>query len=125
MRNTSYYPNFYPQDNDGSRGNLNRNNSQQDDAIYLKVAEVEPILESCIYGSTFSEIHSIVQKIIPISESALRKYIFYLINNSFISYNGGKKLFVIESGGLQLLEFIYAQIEKRTVDYTDLMIKIQ
>lgn len=71
------------------------------------------------------EIYSIVQNIVPISESALRKYIFYLINSSFISYDGRKKLYVIESGGLNMLEVIYDQIEKRTVEYTDLMIKIE
>lgn len=104
---------------------MNNDDCEENHAIYLKVAEVEPILESCIYGSTFSEIYSIVQKIIPISGSALRKYIFYLINNSFISYDGAKKLFVIEQGGLDLLEVILVQIEKRTIKYTDLMIKIE
>lgn len=93
--------------------------------VYLKTAITEPILLACINGSSFSEIYLSLQRVIPTSELVLRKYIFYLANNSFISYNGIRKIYLIERDGLDLLEIIYIQTERRIVDYADLTIKIE
>lgn len=66
------------------------------DSVYLKIAIVEPILLACIYGSSFSEIKLTFQTVLPTLELDLREYIFYLIDNSFISYDGSKKTFDIK-----------------------------
>jgi hypothetical protein len=59
--------------------------------VYLKVVIIEPILQACINGSSFTEVYLSVQRVIPSSELVLREYMFYLLNSSFISYNGIKK----------------------------------
>lgn len=93
--------------------------------VYLKIAIIEPILLACINGSSFSEIYLSVQRVIPTSELILREYIFYLLNSSFISYNGIEKIYFIEPAGLELLEIIYFQAERRIVEYIDLTLKIE
>ena len=62
---------------------------------------------------------------IPTSELILREYIFYLLNSSFISYNGIEKMYFIEPAGLELLEIICFQAERRIVEYGDLTLKIE
>lgn len=95
------------------------------DPVYLKVAITEPILLACINGSSFSEIYLSLQRMIPTSELILKKYIYYLVNNSFISYDGIRKIYLIEASGLDLLEIMYVQAERRIIDYVDLTIKIE
>ncbi len=112
--------------NDEVDNNVNPYCSPEDnDPLYLKVSIIEPILLACIYGSSFSEIKSSLQKMIPTSELDLREYIFYLIDNSFISYDGSKQIYSIETDGLDLLEIIYFQLEKSIVDYIDLTVKVR
>jgi hypothetical protein len=93
--------------------------------VYLKVVIIEPILQACIDGSSFIEVYLSVQRVIPSSELVLREYMFYLLNSSFISYNGIKKKYIIEPSGLDLLEVIYVQAERRVVEYSDLTLKIE
>ena len=107
------------------RMNQNASNNNNTNPIYLKVAITEPILLACIHGSSFSEIYLSVQRVIPTSELVLREYIFYLVNSSFISYNGIEKIYFIEPAGLELLEIIYVQAERRIVEYADLTLKIE
>jgi hypothetical protein len=82
--------------------NNNNNNNNKTNPVYLKVVIIEPILLACIYGSSFSEIDRCVQRVIPSSDLVLREYIFYLLNSSFISYNGIEKKYFIEPSGLEL-----------------------
>ena len=100
-------------------------NNNNTNPVYLKVAITEPVLLACINGSSFSEIYLSVQRVIPTSELVLREYIFYLLNSSFISYNGIEKIYFIEPAGLELLEIIYFQAERRIVEYSDLTLKIE
>lgn len=99
--------------------------NKNDNSVYLKVSITEPILLACINGSLFSEIDLSVQRVIPTCELVLREYIFYLVSNSFISYNGIRKIYLIEPAGLDLLEIIYEQAKRRIIDYVDLTIKIE
>ena len=95
------------------------------DSVYLKVSIVEPILVACIYGSTFNEIKLTLQRVLSTSEINLREYIFYLIDNSFISYQGSKKTYSTEVDGLDLLENIYTQAENGIIEYQDLTVKVK
>ncbi len=101
------------------------NNNNDSNPVYLKVAIIAPILLACIHGSSLFETYKSVQRVIPTSESIFREYIFYLLNSSFISYNGIEKIYVIEPPGLELLEIIYVQAERRIVEYSDLTLKIE
>jgi len=94
-------------------------------SIYLKVAIIESILLACIKGSSFSEIESCVARVISKSEVILREYIHHLVNNSFISYNRARKIYLIEAAGWDLLYIIYSQRESSISDYADLVIKIE
>lgn len=80
---------------------------QNFDSVYLKVAIIEPILLACMNESSFSEIHLTCKRVVPMPDLVLREYIYYLIDNSFISYNGSKKTYCIEPSGLDLLSHIY------------------
>jgi len=101
------------------------NNNNKTNPVYLKVVIIEPILLACIHGSSFSEIDRCVQRVIPSSDLVLREYTFYLLNSSFISYNGIEKKYFIEPSGLELLEVIYVQAERRIVEYHELTLKIE
>jgi len=101
------------------------NNNNNPDPVYLKVVIIEPILLTCIDGSSFSEIDRCLQRVVLTSELVLREYIYYLLNSSFISYNGIEKKYFIEPAGLELLEIIYVQVERKIVEYSDLTLKIE
>ena len=92
--------------------------------VYLKAPIMEAILLSCINDSSFSKIDLNVQRVTPTPKSTLRKYIFHLINNAFISYNGRDKKYVINSSGLSLLNMIYSYQKNGSIGYTDLCIQI-
>jgi hypothetical protein len=49
----------------------------------------------------------------------------HLINNSFISYNRIRKVYLIEANGWDLLYSIYSQRESSISDYSDLIIKVE
>ena len=65
--------------------------------ICLKVAITESILLNCIKGSSFSEIELHIPRVISTSKAVLKEYMYHLVNNSFISYNRVKKVYLIEA----------------------------
>jgi len=93
--------------------------------IYLNVGITESILSACIKGSPFLEIEFHIPRVIPTSKAVLRKYMHHLINNSFISYNRIRKVYLIEANGWDLLYSIYSQRESSVSDYADLIIKVE
>ncbi len=99
--------------------------SKSVNVIYLKAAITESILLSSIKGSSFSEIKSCIPRVISTSEGILREYIHYLVNNSFISYNRLKKVYLIEAGGWNLLFIIYSRCTASITNYLDLIIEIE
>ena len=105
---------------------MNRERGKEDiNPICLKVATTESILLACIKGSSFSEIELHIPRVIPISKAILREYLYHLVNNSLISYNRVRKVYLIEANGWDLLYRIYAQRESSISDYTDLIIRVE
>ena len=105
---------------------MNREHINEDiNPICLKVAITESILLACIKGSSFSEIELHIPRAIPTSKAILREYLYHLVNNSLISYNRVKKVYIIEANGWDLLYRIYSQRESSISDYTDLIIKVE
>ena len=101
---------------------MNRERSKEDiNPICLKVAITESILLACIKGSSFSEI----ELHIPTSKAVLREHLYHLVNNSLISYNRVRKVYLIEANGWDLLYRIYSQRESSISDYTDLIIRVE
>lgn len=91
----------------------------------LEAAIIEPILISCIDKVSFYILALSIQKIIPIFISNLKIYLFYLIDYELISYNGQKKLFIIENGGLDLLDMIETEKRQEKTDITDITITFE
>jgi hypothetical protein len=91
---------------------------------YLKASITESILLSCLNGSLFSDIDTRLQAVMPTSELILREHLQYLVDNSFISYHRIRKIYMVESRGLDLLYLIYRKQNLTGQDYADLVIKI-
>ena len=110
----------------GDKDYMNREHiSEGINPIYLKVAITESILLACIKGSSFSEIELNIPRVISTSKVVIREYLYHLVNNSFISYNRVRKVYLIEEKGWDLLYRIYSQRESSISDYTDLIIKVE
>jgi hypothetical protein len=92
--------------------------------VCLRVAIVEPILLCCINETSFSEIYLNIQNIVPIPKKILKMYLFHLVNNTFVSYNGIRYAYLTEDCGKDLLEIIYTQRKKTNMNFNDLMIEI-
>lgn len=97
--------------------------NKKESCIYLKVSIVEPVLLSCIDGASFLDIHLYMQR--AITKRVLKEYLFHLINSSFITYNGKKKVYLICNCRFDLLRLIYVQRERKIVDYLDHSIKVE
>ena len=95
----------------------------QINCIYLKVSIVEPILLSCIDGISFPDIQLNLQRVT--TEMVLKGYLFHLVNNMFITYNGKEKVYLISDCGIDLLRLIYIQKDRKIVDYLDLYLKVE
>ena len=53
------------------------------------------------------------------------KYLYYLINDSFVEYNGKRKVFILGRYGADLLLVIYSQIQLNQLHIQDLKIKVE
>ena len=76
---------------------------------------IEPILILCIKGSTIYELKTKMQRVIPLPNTILKKYLFYLIDYNLISYNGHEGVYFIEYGGFDLL-FVIERERKTTLE---------
>lgn len=93
--------------------------------VYLRTSIVEPILLACMDQVSFSSIANNVQKSEYIPETVLKKYLFHLINGSFVKYDGSRKVFILCHCGAELLHLIYCQIQNNSMHYQDLTIKVE
>jgi hypothetical protein len=92
----------------------------------LKAAILEHVLLSCISGISIGELLFEMQRTLPLlSHKTLKKYLFYLINYELVSYNGQRKLYLTEDGGLDLLQMINKEKKMAMVDSEDIVITIE
>ena len=123
--NKDDFSTFLSHETKGDKDQVNRKrNNESVNLICLKVAITESILLWCLKGSSFSEIESHIPRVISTSKTVLREYMYHLVNNSFISYNRVRKVYLIEANGWDLLYRIYSQLESSILVYTDLIIKV-
>ncbi len=67
-----------------------------------------------------------MQRTLPLlSHKILKKYLFYLINYELVSYNGQRKSYLTEDGGLDLLQTIDKEKKMSMVDSEDIVITIE
>ena len=92
----------------------------------LKAAILEYVLLSCINGISIGELLFEMQRTLPLlSHKTLKKYLFYLINYELVSYNGQKKSYLTEDGGVDLLQMISKEKKMAMVDSEDIVITIE
>lgn len=92
----------------------------------LKAAILEHVLLSCINGISIGELLFEMQRTLPLlSHKTLKKYLFYLINYELVSYNGQRKSYLTEDGGLDLLQMINKEKKMAMVDSEDIVITIE
>jgi hypothetical protein len=72
----------------------------------MKVLVMEPILKSCFDGVTTSHLITCISKVLPIANDLVKKYVFYMIEFSFLTYSGSTKSFFITKDGIHLLREI-------------------
>jgi len=104
--------------------------SATNDKNYLKLHKlkgiiVEYILLYCINYSSILEISFEIQRISPIPCSSVKRYLFYLIDYEFISYNGQKKMFLTEKHGFDLLYKINRKKKNAMVNSEDIEIMLK
>jgi hypothetical protein len=85
---------------------------------------VESILIYCINESSISELMSKIQKILPLSITTIKNYLFFLIDYELISYNGKEQIYQIEKDGFDLLYKINREKMMRMVNDEDFVIII-
>lgn len=80
----------------------------------LKGEIVESILRSlCVKEQSINQIvEQVQQKLILFSPNIIKKHLVYLIDFDLVSYNGQTKKFIIEEGGIDLLQRIYFEKNK-------------
>jgi hypothetical protein len=79
---------------------MNYNNIK---SLKLKVVIVESILLSYIVTGSILELLFKIWTVLPLSYGVLKKYLFYLVDYNFISYNGQKQVYITEERALDLL----------------------
>lgn len=92
--------------------------------IYLRALIVEPISQACSKEASFVSIYKSIKYFGDISEDLVRKYLYHLINDNFLSCEGHKNVFVLLPSGVELLVVIYTQIQQNPNYHRDLRIKV-
>lgn len=77
--------------------------SAETSPVYLRTCIVEPILITCLKERSFYDIYNSIQDIEAISERILRKYLYHLINEGFLSLPCREKSFCYKSMGCRSL----------------------
>ncbi|MDQ6722684.1 MAG: hypothetical protein M3Z01_00235 [Thermoproteota archaeon] len=91
----------------------------------LQASIVRPILSYCVKRVSFNFLASAIQKIMPLSFSNLKRYLFYLIEYELISYDAQEQKFTIEDGGLGLLDMIDSEKSEEKMDINDITITFE
>ncbi len=71
--------------------------------LVMQAIIFQPILLMCLKGSPVQSIYCNIQRLLPISDELIKKYLFYLIEYGLISYNGNNHSFYSSDAGLNLL----------------------
>ena len=105
---------------------LTKDNKQiNDNTLVLHAAIFQPILIACMTDMTFASLSSTICRTLPNSKVLIKKYLFYLIENELISYNGKNRVYITNVKGIRLLLKIELKkfSEKLTLD--DILLYIE
>ena len=83
---------------------LIKDNKQiNDNTLAMQASITQPILIPCMTDMTFSDLNSIICRTLPISKILIKKYLFYMIENELIYYNGKNTVYTTTVKGIHLL----------------------
>jgi len=88
----------------------------------LRADLIELILIYCIKGELNLNLLYRNQKILPIKQNIIKRYLFFLIEFGLISYNGQKQIFTIKEKGLDLLNIIEDEKTNKKTDMQNTII---
>lgn len=71
--------------------------------LVMQAVIFQPILIMCLKGSSIQSIYCNIQRLLPISDELIKKYLFYLIEYGLINYNGNNKSYFSSDAGVNLL----------------------
>jgi predicted transcriptional regulator len=91
----------------------------------LQAAIVEPILKFCANGITMYDLRLKADSMLSLMYDIAKKYLFYLIDYGFVSYNGQKQIFVIEEVGYDLLCMIEEEKRRLTTNINNITITFE
>jgi hypothetical protein len=69
----------------------------------MQAVILQPILLMCLKGSQIRSIYLNIQRLLPISDELIKKYLFYLIEYGLITYNGTNHSYFSSDAGVNLL----------------------
>ncbi|CAN5883636.1 hypothetical protein BH23THE1_BH23THE1_01110 [soil metagenome] len=71
--------------------------------LVMQAVILQPILLVCSKGSSIQSIYCNIQRLLPISDELIKKYLFYLIEYGLIYYNGNNHSYFSSDAGVNLL----------------------
>ncbi|MBA2267654.1 MAG: hypothetical protein H0W19_04875 [Nitrosopumilus sp.] len=71
--------------------------------LVMQAVIFQPILLMCLKGASIQKICLNIQRLLPISDELIKKYLFYLIEYELISYNGSSHFYFSSHDGINLL----------------------
>ncbi len=86
---------------------------------------VENVLLICKKELAIDDLSSEIQSKMQLSYKHLKKYMVHLIDYELITYNGQRKVFLIEDEGLELLDWINREKDEEMIDSEDILITIE
>ena len=78
---------------------LIRDEERTQNILVIQAVIFQPILLMCLKGSPLHNIYLNIQRILPISDELIKKYLFYLIEYGLISYNGNDHSYFLSDSG--------------------------
>ncbi|MGN6613853.1 MAG: hypothetical protein ACTHKC_02310 [Candidatus Nitrosocosmicus sp.] len=90
---------------------MNINHNKETELPKLRADIIESILTLCFKGESIECLLYNEKNLASFNKNIVKKYLFFLIEFDLLSYNGQKKIFIIEKRGYDLLNII--EEEKR------------
>jgi hypothetical protein len=93
--------------------------------LVMQAVIFQPILLICLKGSSVKKINLNIQRLLPISDELIKKYLFYLIEYGLISYDGSRRLYFSTDDGINLLFKIERKKLKEKLTTSDILLYLE
>lgn len=93
--------------------------------IVMQAVIFQPILLTCLKKVSLFHLSSTIQRLLPISDELIKKYIFYLIEYELISYDGENRSFKTSEEGIRLLFKVEYKKYKEKLSVCDILMYVE